>query len=150
MKRILITLIVLFSFQLSHGQITKNGNPKAIDQILVNVASFSKYVMAGDVEKITASYTEGAKIFPNRSKILSGESIANYWTPRAGYTTTHHKISPEEITIIGNTAYDYGYYEGATKNPNGQTSKWAGKYVIVWKKVGNDWKMYLDIWNSID
>lgn len=148
MKIILTTLIALFGFQVCHSQIKKNGDPKAIDQILDNVGSFSKYVMAGDVEKIMASYTDDGKIFPNGSNILSGDNIERYWTPREGYTTTHHKVFPEEVTVVGNTAYDYGYYEGATKSPDGQISKWGGKYVIVWKKTGTDWKMYLDIWNS--
>jgi len=54
-----------------------------------------------------------------------------------------------EITIIKKTAYDYGYYEGETIMKDGSSSKWKGKYMIIWKKVGKDWKIYLDIWNSI-
>ncbi|MEL6556986.1 MAG: nuclear transport factor 2 family protein [Bacteroidota bacterium] len=148
MKYYLIVFAALFSFHISHGQIVKNGDPEAIEQILQNAADFSKHVMAGNVDGIVASYTDDAKIFPNGGKILDGTNIERYWTPREGYKTVFHKISPEEVTVINDTAYDYGYYEGATENPDGQVSKWAGKYVIVWKKTDTQWKMYLDIWNT--
>ena len=58
-------------------------------------------------------------------------------------------IMPEEIVIMGNEAYDYGYYEGQTKNADDSTTSWRGQYVIIWKKEEGDWKMYLDIWNRI-
>jgi ketosteroid isomerase-like protein len=61
----------------------------------------------------------------------------------------HHKSIPEEIEVMGSTAYDVGYYEGRTKKVNGEEESWRGKYVIVWKKEGGDWKMYLDIWNPV-
>ena len=66
-----------------------------------------------------------------------------------GVKTSNHKITPIEITVVGDTAYDYGYYEGTTLKATAEKSSWKGKYVIVWKRVGTEWKMYLDIWNSI-
>ena len=60
-----------------------------------------------------------------------------------------HKITPKEIKVVGNEAYDYGYYEGTTLRANGSESNWKGKYVIIWKKVAGEWKIYLDIWNRI-
>ena len=99
---------------------------------------------------IGASYTKDAKIFPQRGKIIEGVAdIINYWTLPEGVKTMNHKITPSEITIVGDTAYDYGYYQGETLQANGEKSAWKGKYVIVWKRVGAEWKMYLDIWNSI-
>ena len=63
--------------------------------------------------------------------------------------TTYHKITALNIEIIGDTAYDHGYYEGRTLNEDGQETSWRGKYVVVWKKVDDNWKMQLDIWNRI-
>jgi ketosteroid isomerase-like protein len=31
---------------------------------------------------------------------------------------------------------------------DGSESAWQGKNVMIWKKVDEEWKMYLDIWNS--
>ncbi len=121
------------------------------EQILKNIAAFSQHVMNGDAKAIAAAYTDDGKIFPNNREIMEGsESLEKYWTPHPDYQTTYHKITPVEIKILGDEAYDYGYYEGKTlaKKTN-ETSSWRGKYVIVWKKVDGDWKIYLDIWNSI-
>jgi len=141
MKYIIIIVLTLTTF----GQIQSqnlNGNTEDIQTILKNTEAFSKYVMASDYEKIAASYT-------NNTKILKGEDIINYWTLPEGISTPFHKITQSEITVKGDTAYDYGYYEGKTKHKDGRISPWKGKYVIIWKKEGNDWKMYLDIWNGV-
>ncbi len=146
MRRIVIIVVALLSFKQVASQ-TFNGNEKDIEIILKNTKDFSKYVMASNYKLIEASYTKDAKIFPNNSEILTGDDILKYWTLPEGVSISYHKIFQEEVTVTGDTAYDYGYYEGITKSEQGEQS-WRGKYVIVWKKVDNDWKMYLDIWNS--
>lgn len=149
MKSVVCIVLVFFSI---HKVTSQNyiGEEKQIKQILENVKNFSKYVMEGDHKMIGESYTDDAKIFPSNMKIIEGKQpIINYWMLPEGVNITYHKIFPKEIEIIENTAYDYGTYEGVTKRSNGDESKWKGKYVIVWKKVGMDWKIYLDIWNKI-
>lgn len=121
--------------------------------ILKNVAAFSQALMNQDYDFVVNAYTEDAKIFPNGTKILAGhEAIRQYWTPPADskQKMTYHKVTPDEIKIIGNEAYDYGYYEGKTLADDGKEYPFKGKYVITWKEVEPDvWKMYLDIWNSV-
>lgn len=141
-------LVLLLSVHFCQSQ-TFNGNKKDINKILENTKKFSKYVMESNYDRIADSYTKEAKVFPNRTKILYGKDILKYWILPKGISTVYHKIEQEEITIINNTAYDYGYYEGKTKHEDGRLSLWKGKYVIVWKKVKNNWKMHLDIWNSV-
>lgn len=119
-------------------------------QIVAASNRFSQAYMDGNLEGIMASYTKDAKNFPPNMDIIGGEGIRQYWTPRDnGSKVIHHKISSEEIKFFGDYAHDYGYYEGKTKQANGDVSEWKGKYVVVWKKEGGQWKMYLDIWNRI-
>ena len=149
MKRI-YSICIALSFSTCMIAQTYNGPKKDINEILENIKIFSSYVMASDYEKIANSYTSDAKIFPNGLDILDNrKEIIGYWTLPKGLQTSYHKIYPEEITIQGDIAYDYGYYEGRTKKIDGSESAWKGKYVIVWKKINNQWKMYLDIWNGI-
>lgn len=148
--KFLLSFSLIFIFL--HPCLSQNyqGNPKEIKQILENAKSFSSYVVAGDYERIVESYTEDAKIFPNNRKILEGKAaILEYWTLPEGVQTTYHKLMPSEIKIIGQEAYDYGYYEGKTKRANGTESSWKGKYVVIWRKEAGNWKMYLDIWNAV-
>ncbi|MEP2935845.1 MAG: DUF4440 domain-containing protein [Gilvibacter sp.] len=151
MRQLLSTIIIsvfLCSFT-GHAQ-TYAGDPKEIDQILKNIEAFSVALMKADYQFVTESYTKDAKIFPDNTKILAGsEAILNYWTPKSDWRIKYHKVTPDEIKIIGDEAYDYGYYEGKSANPSGEESNWKGKYVIVWKKVDGQWKIYLDIWNRV-
>lgn len=150
MKNSTFLLLFLFFGCLSANAQTYTGKQKDIDKILKNVAQFSEFVMAGDHESIANCYTSDGKIFPNKKDIMEGtQALSDYWKPHEGYSISYHKVTPSEIHIVKKTAYDYGYYEGETLGPDGKKTQWKGKYVIVWKKVKKDWKIYLDIWNSL-
>lgn len=126
------------------------GDAFEMKKILANIGQFSKSVMASDYPGIGQAYTEDAKIFPSNLDIIAGrEAITKYWVQPDGSSIKHHKITPEEIKITGDEAYDYGYYEGISVNSEGVESSWKGKYVIIWRKVDDQWKIYLDIWNRI-
>jgi ketosteroid isomerase-like protein len=118
--------------------------------ILKNTKAFSEAYMNADAEAISRFYTEDAKIFPGNSDIISGrQAIKERWKFAEGVKDLYHKVTPSEINIIDKYAYDYGYYEGSLTTKKGKVNPFKGKYVIVWKKVDTDWKIYLDIWNSL-
>lgn len=120
------------------------------EKILANMRKFSRAYIKADYEAIASAYTKDARIFPADAGIITGrEAIKKRWTLPEGITILHHQINPEEIQLIGDYAYDYGYYEGKTRRADGTETAWKGKYVIVWKKEAGDWKMYLDIWNRV-
>ncbi|MBQ0736489.1 YybH family protein [Aquimarina celericrescens] len=149
MRTLVIMILMLLTSYFGSAQ-TYIGDKEEINKILKNLESFSNYVMNSEYDLIGNSYTKDAKIFPNNTKIIEGKTaIVEYWTLPEGVRTVHHKIMPDEIQIVEDTAYDYGYYEGATLKANGKKTTWKGKYVIVWKKQADTWKIYLDIWNSV-
>lgn len=150
MKIIISFILFLFSISLVASQ-TYTGNKDDIAQILKNTEAFSGFIMTANDKMIADSYTVDAKIFVNNKEIMEGtETIRNYWKLPEGLSITYHKVTPSEIKILGDEAYDYGIYEGTTVRASGEEVSWKGKYVIIWKKVDNEWKMYLDIWNSIN
>ena len=120
-------------------------------RILAQISSqFSAAYVQGDIDKLISFYTDDAVIFPGNSDLIKGkEAIRKYWTQPPGRIVSHHKITSVEIKIIGEFAYDYGYYEISGSN-NGEA--WGpnyGKYLIVWKQEKDgSWKMHLDMWNS--
>lgn len=121
-----------------------------LEIIKKNSMAFSKAYMDGDVDALVNLYTDDGKIFPNNRMIMAGTSdLKKYWTMPEGFKTLHHKVTPDEIHIENDIAYDYGYYEGKTLTKDKKESSWQGKYLIVWKKIEGDWKIYLDIWNSV-
>lgn len=126
------------------------GEKEDIDAILENIATFSKLVTNSEFEEIGKAYSDDAKIFVNNLEVIEGrEAITDYWTLPDGIRIVYHKILPKEIKVIGDEAYDWGYYEGKTQTSE-NTNFWRGKYVIIWKKIEGEWKIYLDIWNRIE
>jgi len=130
-----------------HDAVTK----EAIKAIRANTIAFSQAYMRGDYEFMANAYLPDGKILPGGASIITGrKAIHQRWVEPAGTKTIFHKVHHEEIKILGDEAYDYGYYEGKTRRENGSVVAWKGKYVIVWKKADQDWKMYLDIWNRVN
>jgi len=120
------------------------------EHILTVAKNFSKAYMDGDLDAIVNTYTTDGKILPNNTLVIEGhEALRKYWKVAEGTSILHHELNPREVNVLGNYAYDYGYYQGKTKQADGSIAEWKGKYVVVWKKVGEDWKMYLDIWNRV-
>lgn len=128
------------------------GKGEDVSKILKNSQSFSKAYMDGDIDKLTSFYSEDGKIFPDKSDIIEGyDAIKKKWTIPKRIKIISHKATSKEINVIDGYAYDYGYYEGTSKNLKDNTTiDFKGKYVIVWKKENDDWKMYLDIWNALE
>lgn len=142
-----ILCIALITFGSSHFIKAQESDEQQIRRL---INSFSNAVMTSDYDGIANAYTLDGKIFPPGTDIITGkEDIKKRWTLPEGVQTTYHKITPVEIVILDDTAYDHGYYEGTTNRKDGSEVSWKGKYVIVWKKVDSNWKMYLDIWNPI-
>lgn len=144
--------VFLFFILISNLQAQEySGNGADINIILENINEFSKAYVNADYDKLTNLYCTDGKIFPAGADIIVGhQAIKKRWILPKGESIQFHKVSPREIKIIDNYAYDYGYYKGASTSKKGETNSFYGKYVIVWRKEGNDWKIYLDIWNRID
>jgi len=150
MKNFVLTVLLATTLFNANAQ-NFIGDKKDIDEITQKIAGFSEFVMTSDYDKIAAAYTHDGKIMPDGTKIIEGyEDIKKRWTLPEGVSIPYHKILPEEIKVIEDHAYDYGYYEGKTKRADGSEVSWKGKYVIVWRKEEGQWKIYLDIWNRVN
>jgi ketosteroid isomerase-like protein len=42
----------------------------------------------------------------------------------------------------------YGWKANLAMAPNGTAQTGNGKYVVVWRKIGSEWKVAADIFNS--
>ncbi|MFZ1002996.1 MAG: DUF4440 domain-containing protein, partial [Pseudolabrys sp.] len=57
------------------------------------------------------------------------------------------KVTTLEVNALGpSAAREIGTVSLRTKGPPPQEI--TGKYVVVWEKVGDDWKLAADIWND--
>ena len=120
------------------------------EAILETSKRFSSYYVNARYDSLANTYTVNGRIFPDGAPIIEGrEAIRKRWILPEGVRVLKHVVTPEEIRINGDYAYDYGYYTVETKRADGSVVTGKGKYVIVWQKVDGVWKIHLDIWNRV-
>ena len=107
------------------------------------VTAFNK----GDFATVGSMYTEDAYLLPAGSEMAKGRSnVQAFWT-KAGEAIGDIKLSTVDVKPLGpDAAREIGTFLLMTKGQ--QPQQMTGKYVVVWQKVGSDWKLATDIWNS--
>jgi ketosteroid isomerase-like protein len=110
-------------------------------------AAFTDAFNNGDFASAAALYTEDAYVLAPGAEILNGRgSIQSFWA-KAGESLGDVNLTTLAVTPLGpSVAREIGTFSGKTKGSEPQDV--SGKYVVIWQKVGDDWKMSTDIWNS--
>ena len=127
------------------------ANPGADEQaIRGQVDRWLQLVKAKDAAGIAALYTEDGAVMPPNAPIGKGRTaIQQTWASMMQTPGFDLTFVPEQIILSssGDMALDRGTYKLAVA-PNGAAQTDTGKYVVVWRKVGGDWKAAADIFNS--
>ena len=106
-------------------------------------AAFNK----GDVAAVAALYTEDAYVLPPGSGMVKGRAAIEAFWRQAAQQMTDAKLTTVDVLPLGRSAArEIGTVTLKTKSQPAQEV--VGKYVVVWRKVGRDWKLATDIWNT--
>ena len=118
--------------------------------IRAQVDRWQQLVKAKDASGISEIYAEDGAVMPPNAPIGKGRAaIQETWASMMRAPGFDLTINPEQILISssGDMALDRGNYT-LTVAPAGTTQTDTGKYVVVWRKIGGDWKAAADIFNS--
>ena len=107
------------------------------------VAFFNK----GDFDGVASLYTADATAFPPGAAMVRGRAAIGAMWKGMAEQVTEPKVTTTEVKRLGPAAArEIGTFSLKTKaSPPKQVT---GKYVVVWEKVGRDWKLATDIWNE--
>ena len=103
-------------------------------------------ITSHDLNASVAVFADDAQILPEHGPVVSGrQEIEEYFkdtiTPNAQYNTD------TEMTLVsGDIAVEQGRYR--IRNVRRGSDVEEGKYLHVWRRVGNDWKLYRMIYNT--
>ena len=108
---------------------------------------FTKAFNAGDIAAVATHYTEDATVLPPGAEMVMGRNaILTFWKSAADQIGDI-KLTAVDVKPLGsNAAREIGTFSLRTKAA--QSQQVTGKYVVVWEKVGADWKLATDIWNT--
>jgi len=107
---------------------------------------FAKAFNTGDAAAVAAHYTGDAVVLPPGAEMVMGRNaILTFWKSAADQIGDI-KLTAVDVKPLGsNAAREIGTFSLRTKAA--QSQQVTGKYVVVWEKVGGDWKLATDIWN---
>ncbi len=107
------------------------------------VAFFNK----GDFDGVVSLYTADATAFPPGSGMVKGRSaIGAMWKSMADQMTDP-KVTTIDVKRLGPAAArEIGTFSLKTKSS--PPKEVTGKYVVIWERIGRDWKLANDIWNE--
>jgi uncharacterized protein (TIGR02246 family) len=110
-------------------------------------AKWTEFFTSGDFAGIASLYTDDATAFPPGSPMVRGNTaIGAMWKAMAEQVTDPKLITLDVRPLGPTAAREIGTFSLKTKGPAPQ--ELTGKYVVVWEKSGNDWKLAADIWNE--
>jgi uncharacterized protein (TIGR02246 family) len=106
-------------------------------------AAFNK----GDAAAVAAMYTEDAFVLPPGSAIVKGRpAIEAFWRQAVQQLGDVTLTTLDVLPLGPGAGREIGTVTLKTKAQPPQEI--AGKYTVVWLKVGGEWKLATDIWNS--
>ena len=109
-------------------------------------SKFMSAVSDGDAARVVAQYTEDAQVLPPNADFASGkQEIQNLFQGFIDSGVKGMNLESIEIEGMGDTAFEIGKY---TILGEGDQVLDNGKYIVIWKKVGEEWKLHRDIFNS--
>ena len=121
--------------------------PKDVaDEIAEANLKFMEAFNKGDAAAVAMNYTSNAKLYPSNSDVIEGrEAVEGFWNAVMNMGIKKAKLETVFAESYGDFALEEGRY---TLYVEGDQIADHGKYIVSWKKVGGQWKLDLDIWNS--
>jgi ketosteroid isomerase-like protein len=110
-------------------------------------AKWTEFFTKGDFAGVTSLYTNDATAFPPGSPMVQGNTAIGAMWKAMAEQVTDPKLTTLDVKPLGSSAArEIGTFSLKTRGPTPQEV--TGKYVVVWEKVGSDWKLAADIWND--
>ncbi len=128
------------------GCASRDSTTEARAGVEASNAQFMAAVSQGDAAGVAACYTEDTQLLPPNGEMVRGrKAVQGVFQGFIDAGIKGIQLVSTEVEGHGDTAYEVGTYTLTVEN--GQTID-EGKYIVIWKKTGDEWKLHRDIFNS--
>jgi uncharacterized protein (TIGR02246 family) len=143
MELIMRTIALVIAFVV--GSIAPASAQKA--EIEAVNTKWIEFFNKGDFAGVASLYTTDATAFPPGSAMVQGGAAIGAMWKSIAEQVSDPKLTTLDVKPLGpSAAREIGTVSLKTKGPTPQEV--TAKYLVVWEKVGNDWKLAADIWND--
>jgi uncharacterized protein (TIGR02246 family) len=100
---------------------------------------------AGNAANVAALYADDARLLPPGGETVEGmEAIEAFWQ---GFISEGSSVALEGVELynLGDVALDIGAFTVTAADGSHADH---GKYMVIWVKGDDGWKMVRDMWNS--
>jgi uncharacterized protein (TIGR02246 family) len=122
-----------------------DASAKARSAIAAQNAKFMKLVTEKNAAGIAAMYTEDAQVLPPNSPPVKGRAAIQQFFGAILAGIPKVQIDTVELEAHGTTAHELEalkFFDAAGKQVD------DGKAIVIWKKVGGEWKLHRDMFSS--
>jgi len=110
---------------------------------------FSEGFLRADASLTASVYSEDSIVFPPDSNFVLGkEAIEEFWKGVMISGVKEANLTTLDLLGSENFVHERGTGILKIQSKDGNVTEQKLKYVVVWKRIGNEWKNLWDIWNS--
>ncbi len=128
------------------------GSPPTVDSTVVEGADkYLRAVLVGDASAVAGMFREDATLMPSDCPLLRGRlAIQQYYSEwfKSPEKITAFTFTHLESPILGDTAFDVGTYNQTLSITGVGPVNIAGKYSVILKRSGGEWKIAYLIFNT--
>ena len=118
----------------------------AIEQVN---ALFSEAIARGDAQAIAKLYTEDAILLPERGELVKGrQAIGEFWKTAMDDGVKSVTVTTLDVGGSGDLAHEVGTVLLTLQAEGRPPATASAKFVVVWKREADGWKIHRDIWND--
>jgi len=100
----------------------------------------------GDFSGVGSLYMEDATAFPPGSSMVKGSAAIGAMWKKMVEQVSDPKVTTLDVKRLGpSSAREIGTFSLKTEPTPKEI---VGKYLVVWQKVGSQWRLSADIWNE--
>jgi len=103
-----------------------------------------------NLEKVMNFYSADARLLPpNAPELIGFEAVQTTWQSLLAIPQFSVSLECKHVEVAADRsmAFDAGTYQQSYQTPGGLFED-RGKYLVVWRREGNNWKIVADMFNS--
>jgi ketosteroid isomerase-like protein len=138
----------LYKYQEERGMLSMS---EEVRKVLASILTkMSELVRKGDAAALAACYSEDTIVMsPNMDLIRGRKAVNEFW--EAGFKILGYKdmeFTTVDVVSLGDYATEWGRYSYKAQPKGQKPMEDKGKYITVWKRTPQGWKIHWDIFNS--